>query len=89
MAGVGFAPCRAMVAEDIRDLQSRARHARRALSGRLVLGLVLLGPQRSEAIQRAHDLADRIGGDAGVKRRGLELGMPKRSCAILRILLSH
>ena len=50
-----------MVAEDVRDLQ---RHARRALGGRLVLelvfGLVLLGRQRSEPIQRAHDLADQL-----------------------------
>jgi hypothetical protein len=29
MAGVGSAPCRAMVAEDTRNLQRRARHARR------------------------------------------------------------
>jgi hypothetical protein len=28
MAGMGFAPCRTTVAEDIRNLQSRARHAR-------------------------------------------------------------
>ena len=28
MAGMGLTPCRAMVAEDIRNLQSRARHAR-------------------------------------------------------------
>ena len=78
MAGVGFAPCRAMVAEDIRDLQPWTRHARRALGGRRVLGRVLPGPQRSKAVERAHDLADRIGGDLGVKRRGLELGMPKQ-----------
>jgi hypothetical protein len=57
MAGVSLAPCRTMVAEDIRDLQRRARHPRRALGGRLMLALVLLGPQQSEAIQRAHDLA--------------------------------
>jgi hypothetical protein len=53
-----------MVAEDVRDLQRRARHARRALGGRLVFGLVfglvLLGRQRSEPIQRAHDLADQL-----------------------------
>ena len=35
MAGVGSAPCRAVAAEDIRDLQSRTRHARRASGGRL------------------------------------------------------
>jgi len=29
MAGMGLAPCRTTVAEDIRNLQSRARHARR------------------------------------------------------------
>jgi hypothetical protein len=29
MAGMGSAPCRTMVAEDICDLQGRARHARR------------------------------------------------------------
>jgi hypothetical protein len=28
MAGFGFAPCRAMAAEDIRNLQGRARHQR-------------------------------------------------------------
>jgi hypothetical protein len=27
MAGIGFAPCRSMVAEDVRDLQSGTRHA--------------------------------------------------------------
>src|SRR5256885_5091276 len=66
MAGVGSAPCRSMAAEDIRDLQSWARHARRALGWRFVLGrgfgLVLLGHQRSEAIERAHGLADGIAG---------------------------
>ena len=54
MAGIGFTPRRSMTAEDIRDLQCRAQQARRALGGRLVLGLVfglvLLGDQRSEAI---------------------------------------
>ena len=35
MAGIGLTPCRSMVAEDIRDLQRRTRHARRASGGRL------------------------------------------------------
>jgi hypothetical protein len=79
MAGIGFAPCRSIAAEDIRDLQSWTRHASRALGGRLVFGLVHLGHQRSEAIQRAHDLADGVGGDAGVERRRIKFGMPERS----------
>ena len=29
MAGMGLTPCPAMAAEDIRNLQNRARHARR------------------------------------------------------------
>ena len=70
MAGIGSAPCRAMIAEDIRDLQCRTRHARRALSRRLGL-LDLAG----EMFQRAHDLSDRLGGDAGIERRGIELGV--------------
>ena len=84
MAGIGFTPRRSMTAEDIRDLQCRAQQARRALGGRLVLGLVfgllLLGDQRSEAIQRAHDLADRLGGDLRVERRALEWSrLPRRA----------
>ena len=89
MAGVGFTPRRSMAAENIRDLQRRARHARRALGGRLVLGLVLLGHQRSETIQRAHDLADGVGGDAGVERCRIELGMPEQPRGIVIISLCH
>ena len=37
MAGIGLTPRRSMAAEDIRDLQRRTRHARRALGGRLGL----------------------------------------------------
>jgi hypothetical protein len=40
-------------------------------------------------LQRAHDLPDGLGGDAGVERRAIEPGMPEQSCAIIRILLSH
>src|SRR6266702_1029143 len=66
MAGIGSAPCRSMIAEDIRDLQCRTRHARRALSGRLG-ALDLAG----DTLQRAHHLADRLSGEAvpqGVQR---------------------
>jgi hypothetical protein len=42
MAGVGLAPRPAMAAEDIRNLQLWKCQERRALGGRLGLGLLLL-----------------------------------------------
>ena len=78
MAGIGLTPSRPVVAENVRDLQRWARHARCTLGGRLVLGFTLLGHQRCETIKRAHDLADRVGGDAGVERRRFQFGMSKK-----------
>jgi hypothetical protein len=40
-------------------------------------GLDLLELER-DVLQRAHDLADRLGGDAGIERRGVELGVPEQ-----------
>ncbi len=85
MAGIGLAPRLAMAAEDIRNLQLWSCHPRRALGGRLVF----LDMQRREAIERAHDLADGIGGNSGIERRRLEFGVTKRSRVIMRILLSY
>ena len=101
MAGVGLAPRLAMAAEDIRNLQLWTCQERRALGGRLslglvvslplglVFGLVLVGPQRREAVERAHDLADRVGGDARIERCGLKLGVTQRPCFIMRTFLCH
>jgi hypothetical protein len=84
MASVGSVPRGSTAAEDIRDLQNWTRHRSRALRGRRAR-LVL----PDELIEWAHDLADRPGGHLGVKRGGVELGVPEQSCAIIRILLSH
>ena len=59
MAGIGLAPRRSMTAEDIRDLQRRARHPRRALGRRL--GFIELA---GDVLQWAHDIADRPGGES-------------------------
>jgi hypothetical protein len=59
--GIGLAPRRTMAAEDIRDLQRQARHARRGSGGQRGLRLGALGQQWSDAIQRARHLAQRIG----------------------------
>ncbi len=72
MAGIGPVPCRSMAAEDIRDLQRRAQHARRALAGRPHL----LELQR-DMLQRAHDLLDRLGGNPRIERGAVELGVPR------------
>src|SRR5271169_4016540 len=41
--------------------------------------LVLLGHQRREAIQRAHDRADGVGGNARIERRRFKLGMSEQN----------
>src|SRR5215469_17007139 len=90
MAGVGLAPRLAMAAEDIRNLQLWTCQERRALGGRLsldlvvrlllgrVFDLVLLGLQRREAVERAHDLADRVGGNPRIERRRLKFGVTEQ-----------
>jgi hypothetical protein len=85
MAGIGLTPCRSMAAENIRDLQLWTCQARRALGGRLAF----LDMQRREAIERAHDLADGIGGNTGIRRRRFQLGVTEQSRVIMRILLSY
>src|SRR6266446_6657503 len=57
---------------------SLGRATRRASGGRLALEFILLGHQRREAIERAHDLAYRVGGDARIERRGVELGVTEQ-----------
>jgi hypothetical protein len=74
MAGIGVAPSRSMIAENIRDLQRRTRHASRALGGR-----VSLLELAREVVEWTHDLADGLGGNASIERRGIELGVPERS----------
>jgi hypothetical protein len=37
-----------------------------------------------QQVERTGHLTDRLDGDAGVKRRGVELGMPERTRAIMR-----
>src|ERR1700723_4563202 len=66
MTGIGLPPCRAMVAEDIRDLQGGTSHDRRGLCRRLVLRY-----QQSEPIPRAHDRADHVGCYLRVERGGI------------------
>src|SRR3984885_14538708 len=61
-------PYWAMAAEDIRNLQSRARHKRRASAG-----WPDLFELEREMFQRAQDLADRLGGDVSIERGRLKL----------------
>src|SRR5262249_15909572 len=78
IAGIGFPPGRSMVAEDIRNRQSRARHARRALAGRPHL----LELQRN-MLQRAPQALDRPGGHP----RAVSGERPRNAakCLIVRI----
>src|ERR1700730_2498163 len=73
VAGIGATPGGPVVAEDVRDLQSWTGHVSRALGGRLSL-LELA----RDAIERAHDLADRLGGDACIECGGIEFGVAEQ-----------
>src|SRR5258708_1762040 len=53
---------------------SRGRDTRRASGGRFGALFELA----RNAIERAHDLADGLGGDAGIERRGVEPGVPQQ-----------
>jgi hypothetical protein len=83
VAGVGLAPRRSVVAVDIRDLQNRTPHYRRGLCGRLVTS----GLQRGQAIQRAHDVPDGVGGDARVERGRIELRVPQKRMHVAMVSL--
>src|SRR6266446_2205714 len=70
MAGIGDAPCRSMIAEDVRDLQRRTGQQCRGLRGWL--------DRRDELLEWAGDLAQRLEGDTGVERRRIEFLVPQQ-----------
>jgi hypothetical protein len=72
MTAVGVTPSDAVVAEDVRDLQQRASHGGRPLSRRPLL-------RQGQAFERAHDGAQRVGGDLGIARRRVQLCMAERT----------
>jgi hypothetical protein len=79
MPGIGLAPGGAMAMKDVCDLKPWAAHGRRLGAGyRPFFG------RRREPIERAGHSTDRGVGHAGVKGRGVELGMAERTRAIMR-----
>ena len=68
--GIGSAPRRPVVAEDVRDLQRWTGHGRRWLGRRRVFPAFagLLARLRQQ-VERALDASDHAGGDARVARR--------------------
>lgn len=70
VTAVGAAPCRSVIAEDIRDLQSWPGHGGSELRLRCLL--------QSDPVERAHDIADGGRRNARVVRRHVELGMAEQ-----------
>src|SRR5262245_61503111 len=64
---IGTTPSRAVIAEDLRDLQRWTAHVYRRLLRR-----VLLGSERRELIERAQHIAQNLAGDVGVACRRIE-----------------
>jgi hypothetical protein len=73
VTGIGYPPCRTVIAENIRDFQGRAQHSRRA-SARC---LNLLELDR-DVLQRAHDRIDGPGRHPRVERRVLKLSVAEQ-----------
>src|SRR6516162_5848426 len=75
MPAVGVTPSRTVIAENVRDLQSWLSHGRGGLRRRRLLGVSpgTLAARHAQAIERALDLGDQPGGNAGVARRRLQL----------------
>src|SRR4051794_14292440 len=61
-----------------RKMSATSRAGRAMSAGALDGRLVWLHRQRREPIERAHDHADGVGGDARIERGGLELGVPEQ-----------
>src|SRR3954449_12323975 len=61
-----------------RKMSATSRAGRSTSAGALDGRLVWLQRQPREPIERAHDRADGVGGDARIERRGLELGVPEQ-----------
>ena len=80
MPGIGHAPGGAVAMEDVCDLQPWAAHGRPGLhpGSRPPFG------QRRKTVERTGHRSDRGIGDARVKSRGVELGMPEQPRAIMR-----
>lgn len=75
MPGIGLPPRGPMGAKDVSDLQRGPGHVTRALlqsaSERLV-------PKLLQRLERADRAADRLGGNVGIDRGGIEPGMPEQ-----------
>jgi hypothetical protein len=69
---------------NIRELDRRARHARRVSNRRRA---VLEGFEK--VIERAHNLTQRIGGNARVESRSVKLGMAEQTIVTLITYLRH
>ena len=80
MPGIGPPPRGAVGAEDVSDLQRGPGHVIRALlqpaSQRLILKLL-------QRLERADRAADRLGGNVGIDRGGIEPGMPEQPRVIM------
>jgi hypothetical protein len=81
MPAVGLTPSRAVVAEDIRDLQGRSSHGPRRLRRPRLLGVTSRTPaaRRFQVIEWALDLGDYSRRHARVAGRRLKLVVSEQS----------
>ena len=77
MTAVGLTPSGTVIAEDLRDLQTETGHGRAGLLDRLRLSLGGRYRQR-EAVERAFNAAQDVGGHVRVAGCRVQFGMSKK-----------
>jgi len=82
MTAVGVTPCGPVVAEDVRDLQSWPGQGNRVLRRSAL-------PRQGQMVERTGDRSQQIGGDLGIARGRIELGVSERTRVIMHLLLTH
>ena len=87
--GIGLAPRRPVIAENIRDLQRWTGHGRGASGPRLVSPALRLVAGLGQQIERALDGGNHAGGDARVARRGVQFIVTQQPRVIMRTFLCH
>ena len=79
MTTIGVTPAKSVIAENVRDLQSKTGHGPALLRRRsLLAALLALAARLAQVVERTDDVRDHAGGDPRIARRRLQLRMSEQ-----------